>query len=1323
VSSPFPLTDLQQGYLVGMSSMIELGGFRPTHYMELDVAGFDQERAEAALNRLMERHEHLRTVVLPDGGQQVLEITEPIRLPVVDLSGMDSSGREAAIAATRDRLRADGVDPLRWPLFEVLVHRIRPYRAHVHIALSLLLLDGRGIRQLVREWLELYRDPAVVLPPVTTTYRAARLALAEREQTDAYREQWRYWAGRLDTLPEAPALPLAGALEAVRPVRFTRRTCSLDAAAWRRLRAAAGAHRMLPATALLHAFAETIGAWAATPHFCLNVLHQTWSEASPEWKMTVGQFGATLALEVDQRGDLDYWARGQRLQRQLWKDLAHAEVSAVRVMREVAGRRGWRPRAMLPYVFTSMLSSAGHTPMPPGPACRTVGTYLCTPQVLIDNQIQDGPDGGVECVWDVVDDAFPPGLPDAMFESYRRLLGTLTAPAPPSRVDLVSAAHRAVVERVNETAGPLPAGRLEDGFLRRAAVDPGAIALVTSERTMSYGELEAASRAVAAAVRVRGAGRGDLIPVVMAKGWEQVAAIIGVLRAGAAYCPVDSGLPAGRIRQLVAECRAPVMLGQHGGPAGTQPGEHGLPSALVVGDLPDASGPVPSGPGDAGDLAYVIYTSGSTGQPKGVEIEHQGAVNTIADVNARIGLGPGDRVFGISALSFDLSVWDIFGTLSAGATLVLPDPSPRPDPEGWATASRRHGVTVWNSVPALAEMLQEVAAQSPEPVPPVRAFLLSGDWISGALVGRLRRLWPDARVIAMGGATEASIWSNVYEIGRVDPAWHAIPYGYPMANQTMRVLDGRLEPRPPWAIGQIYIGGAGLARGYRDDPARTAERFICHPVTGERLYRTGDLGRYWPDGTIEFLGREDRQLKIQGFRIEPGEIETAVRCHPAVRDCLVRGETAPGGSRRLVALVVPEPAGQPERLTSDDILAHLRARLPYYMVPGQLHVVPRLPLTANGKVEMPSATTRSKPPVRRMAASDPALGAQMTRLAALWADLLDLPEVGPDDDFFALGGNSLLALRLVHRARAELGMVFEFGQVFQAPTVRAMTASAHQGEREPSRAVTLSVADGPDLFLFHPVGGSVVSYLPLAQAWDGPVRAFQSAALTDPSASAAATSLTAMAAGYLTELCRIRSGGPYLLGGWSMGGVLAYEVARQLAVAGERAWPFMIDSVPGQPGRRGTVVMKYLEFLTDLGAGRLAPGTAAALSATAPAELARAARDAAVTGGLLPPEIGVPDFERLAATHAANLASLGGYTPGPFDGPALLFVAGQADRPDPVPAWRAVCPRLTVRTLSCDHYTVVAGRWPAVIAEAVRTWSAGLKAPLVPVVSGKGEVR
>ncbi|MGW3498380.1 non-ribosomal peptide synthetase [Streptomyces sp. NPDC001020] len=1308
---PFPLTDLQAAYLVGSSPLMDLGGFRPTLYTEMDVVGFDPVAASRAVDLLIARHEHLRTV-MSEEGQRVLppEEVRPFRLRTADLTALTPGEREAELLRTRERMRDEGPAPTGWPLFEITANRIRRHRTRVHFAMSLLLLDSASTRRLQAEWWTLYRDPGAELPPPPGTFREIVLARTAEEDSPAHREQWRYWEERLDTLPGAPRLPLARPESSIHSARLTRRSCVLGPQEWQRFRANFRAHRVLPTTGLLHVYAEVLGAWAAEPAFCVNVLHQNWVARRPEAAHVVGQFSATLPLEVDLTRSPDFFTRAALLQKRLWEDMRHSDVSAIRVTRELAARRGWTSRAALPYVFNSMLGPAERQEGARG-FCRTVTSALRTPQVLVDQQIKDAPGGGVECVWDTVDEAFPDGLVDAMFDAYARMIRQLAAPtgadAPP---EPPGASHRELVERLNApaAAGP-PPGRLEDGFLRAATAHPGRPAVITAGRTLSYGELDGLSRSVAQWLTGNGIGPGDVVPVVMAKGWEQVAAVLGVLRSGAAYCPVAVELPPGRIARLLDACSARAVLVQSHRTPG--PDAVGGRPALHVDQVSAAGPPLPGRTGDGGDLAYVIHTSGSTGDPKGVMIGHGAALNTVADINRRLRLVAGDRVFGISSLSFDLSVWDVFGTLAAGAALVVPEATDHPDPEGWAEAASAHGVTVWNSVPALAEMLVEVLAQpGAVALPPLRAFLLSGDWVPVTLPDRMRALWEGVRVLALGGATEASIWSNWFEVDRVDPSWRSIPYGRPLDGQTMRVLDHGMAVRPPWAVGRIHIGGLGLAQGYAGDPERTAERFVRCPHTGERLYWTGDLGRYWPDGTIEFLGREDRQVQIQGFRVEPGEVEAAVRSHPGVVECVVAATRAPGGKLRLVSLVVPEEGSGVDEA---QILAHLRERLPAYMVPGRVGVVERLPLTANGKVDTGGIAALLTGPASGGADALPPDDKVMRRLGELWEELLGVADVGPDSDFFALGGNSLLALRLVNRVRTELGTAVPFGRIFESPTLRAFAAAVHDGTASAACAVTLSDGEetggGQPLILFHPVGGSVAGYLDLARSWPGPVHAFQSRMLVQGAGPSGDPDLETMAASYLRELRELVPTGPYLLGGWSMGGVLAFEVARQLTAEGEQCRVVMIDSMATEERLPDTEAERLVEFLGDLAGGRLPAAAAAAVHEAAGDDLPAAARAVAVAHGLLPPEVDDAQFARLAGAHAHNLAVLGAYRPGPCDVPVLLFVARQrhGDLHGPGGGWRALCPRTEVEFLEGDHYSIVADGGLRAVGERVRRWPAG----------------
>lgn len=1317
----FPLTDIQSAYMVGRSRLIELGG-RQQYYLELDAVDFDPQRAEAAVNLLVARHEHLRTVMGEDGLQRVMPAGAVARVPftVHDLTGLDAAARDAALRRTRERMCDDGLDPAGWPLFEVAASRIRRHRYRVHLRASLLLLDAPGIRTVVGEWWELYQRPCADLPPVAATFREWRTAMAARESGEEFDKQWQYWRERLDGLPEAPQLPLARQPQSIEAVRFHGRTSYLTGEQWRQFCENFRKHRVLPTTALLHVYAEALGAWAAVPRFCLNVVHLNHATRHGGGEQVVGQRTATLPLEIDLTSG-GFWERAQRMQRQLWRDMANSDVTAVRISRELAARRGWTQRATLPYVFTSNQgpgweSMAAYS----RPRFRFLERIQHTPQVLVDDQIRDMPDGGIGSNIDFVDEAFPDGLPELVVEAYHGMLQALAGPnGADIEPDLVPARHRALIAAVNETSATVPDGRLEDGFLRQAELRGDEPAVVTSDRTLTYRELEQRSRAVARWLIGQGVRRDDIVPIVMSKGWEQIVAALGVLRAGAAYCPVDAAVPALPMRDMLDECGTRILLTQsHSFPAHAE----GLPHARLNIDAADttdtaagadtasaadtgAAEPLPPVETGPDDLAYVIYTSGSTGKAKGVMIEHRAALNTVLDINQRLGLRPDDRVFGISSMSFDLSVWDVFGTLAVGATLVLPDATSRPDPFAWAQAAARHGVTVWNSVPALTEMLVEIAEQRPDaPRPAIRAFMLSGDWIPTTLPDRMRRLWPGVRVMAMGGATEAAIWSNLYDVGEADPQWASIPYGRPLTNQTMRVLDHNLDVRQPWATGRIYIGGTGLARGYRNDPERSAERFIRHPQTGERLYWTGDLGRYWPDGTIEFLGREDRQVKILGFRVEPGAVETAARSHPDVRECVVCVDDAPGGQRRMMLLATPEPGAQAD---PRDLAAHLRTMLPHYMVPAQIRMVEHLPLTGNGKVDV--ARARALLAAADTAADDAADGSPVTKqLQDIWADLLQLPSVEVNGNFFALGGNSLLALRMVNRVRAELGVDLPLGQVFEAPTVRAFAACVAEGAGDVGCRVELGRdAEGEEIFLFHVLGGSVAPYLAFAQGWPGPVHGFQSRGLARADAELP-PDLETMAADYLDQIQRDKPQGPYLLGGWSMGGFLAWEVAGQLSAQGHQAYVLMIDTDIPDIKLPETEVGRHLAFMINLTMGPTGQDVVDAISAAPPGEVVRTAHAASVAHGLLPAEVDEAGYERLMRVHENDLRVVEKWQPGPMHQPAVLFLAeDEHERPDPVAFWRERAPQLQVLPAPGDHFTIGEGDRLAEIARRGARWIEG----------------
>nr|VFJ52798.1 MAG: non-ribosomal peptide synthase domain TIGR01720/amino acid adenylation domain-containing protein [Candidatus Kentron sp. FW] len=1044
---PFPLTDIQEAYLLGRVGGFELGGFSVHEYIEVDCP-YDETQLIAfnqACQRLIERHDMLRATIEPDGRLRVLEEVPTYVIPSTDLTGRPEEVVQGTLAKIREEMSHEVIDTYTWPAFNIRATRIGQRLVRLHFSFDILMMDASSLSLLYKELFHLTRNPEVTLPPLALTFRDYVLTRKKIRDTAHYKQARDYWFGHLDELPPAPELPLAVAPETLSAPRFSRRIYTLSAGVWRRLKDRGAKAGLTVSGILLAAFAEILTIWSKPPRFTINLTQFDRLSLHPQINDIVGDFTSLLLVQIDNTFAESFERRADRIQKQLWENLSHNAISAVEVLRELTRRRGG-DYATMPVVFTSMLGlgSVEEDMLPSNWLGEFVYNITQTPQVWIDHQVFEY-NGELIFNWDCVDELFPPGLLDEMFAAYCRLLELLSIDESAwqrgSLYELLLTEQLAKRAIVNDTAGAVSPALLHDFFIAQARERPDAPAVIAPGRTLSYGELLDLAKRTAHWLQRHDVApntpANTLIAVVMEKGWEQVVAVLGILMAGGAYLPIDAHLPAARRNDLLTDGEAHLALTQPRfsdleWPDGTRRfviSEENL--AQEAANVEEASvTETATGPEE---LAYVIYTSGSTGRPKGVMIDHRGAVNTILDINRRFTVTQADRVLCLSALNFDLSVYDIFGVLAAGGVLVIPEEEGLRDPAHWQALMFEHGITLWNTVPALKQMLVEHLESRAEPVPPgMRLVMMSGDWIPLDLPGRIRALWPEVEIIGLGGATEASIWSNFYPIEEFDPDWKSIPYGKPLANQFFQVLDGNLEPRPVWVPGDLYIGGIGLAKGYWNDPAKTAERFITHPDTHKRLYRTGDLGRYLPDGNLEFLGRSDFQVKIRGHRIELGEIEAVLTSHPAIREAVV---TAVGEERNLDALaayVVPFDPGQFGDGIAEELKAHVGAGLPGYMVPATFTVLDALPLTASGKVDR-----RALPDPDSAIDGDnyePPRNADEQQLATIWSEVLKRPDIGIHDNFFDLGGDSILGIQIVARARGS-GLGFSPRDIFQHQTI------------------------------------------------------------------------------------------------------------------------------------------------------------------------------------------------------------------------------------------------------------------------------------------------
>jgi len=913
VNKPFPLTDIQHAYWIGRGDSLELGNIAVHAYMEIEHDELDIERLARAWRALVQRHDMLRMIINPDGGQQVLSSVPEYEIKLINLSGKDITAAEHSLRRTREAMSHQILSTDEWPLFDIRATQYENHKVRLHISLDILMADLWSLFRLFSEWRVLYDNPSEILPKLELSFRDYVLAEQSLEDEPFFQSSRDYWLARLDELHPAPELPMARRPSDISRPKFVRHSHEIEKSEWERLQKIAAASGITPSGLLLSAFSEVLVRWSRHPRFTLNLTLFNRLPLHPQVNQIVGDFTSTILLSIDNSGDSSFEERASRIQKQLYSDLEHRAFNGVRVLRELAQRRAGIPNAAMPVVFSSALGlgavekGAVDTRLG-GQLGDVIYTITQTPQVWLDHQVFEYR-GALRFNWDVVEALFPSGMIDAMFATYCDLLRNLAnqpeAWKAEQAIDLRESQHLRRAQ-INNTGSERSSAMLHELVQDQARSNPTVEAVVSCNRRLTYSELAIESCRLARKVRSFGVQPNSLVAIVLNKGWEQVVAVLGALTSGAAYLPVDPELPDARRKHLLNHGEVSLVI------TDTDLGNRlAWPEGVTTVCIDDPSLANESGgPLDnrqkQDDLAYVIYTSGSTGEPKGVMIQHSAVVNTVQDINSRYDVTSDDRALAVSALSFDLSVYDIFGPLAVGGTVVIPDIDAIRDPAQWWQLIRKERITLWNSVPALFQMLIDyLAGSGKDSACHLRLAMLSGDWIPLELPGRAHELWKSLQIISQGGATEASIWSIFYPVEKVDPNWQSVPYGTPLANQQFYILNDKLEACPDWVAGQLYIAGAGLAQGYWRDEKKTKASFVTHPVSRQRLYRTGDIGRYYPDGVIEFLGREDSQVKVNGYRIELGEIETVLGQNAEVKDVVVSVFGERLGDKRLVAYVVP----------------------------------------------------------------------------------------------------------------------------------------------------------------------------------------------------------------------------------------------------------------------------------------------------------------------------------------------------------------------------------------------------------------------------------
>ena len=897
MKQPFPLTDVQYAYWVGRDEEQALGGIDCHAYLEFDGGNIDPERLEKAWNVLQYHHPMLRACFLEDGTQKILDKPYCEKIKVHDFSRMSSEEAEVMAVSIRERLSHRKLKIEEGEVAGIELTLFPENRARMHVDMALLVADVQSLQILLRDLAAAYRGES--LPAESKGWNFASYLERQKEEDKEERNNAEgYWKKRLEHLPKGPGLPLAKRPQEVTKTVFNRRIVRIGKEEWAHLQVRAKEYQTTPAMVLLTAYATVLERWSRNHRFLINIPFFNRKTEQQGLEDVIADFTTLLLLEIDCEGNPTFAELLDRIQKQLHEDMKYTAYSGVQVQRDLAQMYG-DASAVAPVVFACNLG----TPLVNDTFRKELGqfSYMIsqTPQVWNDFQSYED-ENGVQLTWDSVDKLFPENMIPDMLECFENLLHELGKKDWNQRFDVLPEKRKREIEDTARTGVPERVECLHWAVMNHAEVCPEDIALIDagSGRSVSYGELKARATAVAAGISEKDI-KGVPVALTLPRGIEQIEAALGILLSGNSYLSVSLSQPKDRralihektgVRYVVTNRELSEKLDW---PEGTE--------ILVMEGMEEGQENVRLPEVSPKDSAYIIMTSGSTGVPKGVEIAHESAWNTVQDINEKYHVTSADRALAVSAMDFDLSVYDVFGILGAGGTLVLLPEQERRNADYWLEQVLKYQITVWNSVPVLLDMLL-IRAESMKQKLPIRAVMLSGDWIGMDLPQRVAAWTEDCQFVAMGGATEASIWSNYQNVTLPMPKnWKSIPYGKPLRYQAYRVVDEYGRDCPYWAEGELWIGGFGVAKGYRGDSALTGQKFITDQYG--RWYRTGDLGRIWDDETIEFLGRKDHQVKIRGHRIELGEIEHAIQEFPGVAHAVVDTVSDGHGNKTLAAYI------------------------------------------------------------------------------------------------------------------------------------------------------------------------------------------------------------------------------------------------------------------------------------------------------------------------------------------------------------------------------------------------------------------------------------
>lgn len=1269
---------------------------------------------EAVFNSILSRHESLRTSFRSVNGTPV-QIVNPHSqyvMPIVDLGGLDERDREAMAFRLSNEDAQRPIDLAVAPVARVELLQLGP-EEHVfvlgihHVAYD-LWSGGLLLEEIEQIYLALTKGEPLMLPPLSVQY--ADYAVWQRQwlQGEVLERQLSYWKGRLEGLSAAPMeIPTDRPRPLIESMQGSSEYTIYSKHLAEGMNAMARREGVTEFMASLAIFQLLLHRYTGQDDIVVGSVIANRNRV--ELEGVVGFFDNTIVLRVDASGNPPFPEFLSRVREAALGAYANQHLPFEVLVQELQPERRSSRTPLIQAMFVYLLNYPAMEREVAG--LKVVPYNLNSGRAMFDlifgiHETHRGIEGELNYNCDLFDS----GTITRISGHYERLLDAVIA-NPRQRVDeiaMLSESERTqVLIEWNKTQRDYRVDRcLQQMFELQVERTPASIAVAFEEEGITYAELNRRANQIAHYLRKLGVGPEVRVAVCLYRSIDMLAGILGILKAGGAYVPLDPSYPPERMAYMVQDVAAPILLTQErvkeerGQVIATETSAQTVYLDANWDQIGQESMSNPAPIAAVDDLAYVIYTSGSTGLPKGVAITHRNAVSFLQWAHEAFPDNRLDGVLASTSVCFDLSIFELFLPLCFGGRVILAD-----NVLALPKMAQRTEVTLINTVPsAIRELLNGDGLPDS-----IKVVNLAGEPLTTELSQQIYATCPVDDLYNLYGPSETTTYSTFARIAAAKGRPPTI--GQPIANTQCYVLDQECNLVPPAVPGELYIGGAGIARGYLNRPESTAERFVPDSLglsPGARMYRTGDRLRWLADGNLEFLGRIDQQVKLRGFRIEPGEIEAVLSSHPSVREAVVIVREDPAQGRRLVAYVVAK--GEPS-MSTPELRSHLQSKLPEYMVPSAFVMLEELPRTPSGKLNRRALPAPGAVWAERGESYLAPRDDVEFQLIRIWEKLLDVKGIGIRDSFFDLGGYSLLGLRLMTYIQEQFGRHLLLGTLLENPTVERLASLLRQEVIDLERSALVPINPGGSalpFFCVHPIGGNVLCYMELARQL-GPERPFYGFQLPESAKDGELDTIEAMASHYLDHLREVQPDGPYRLGGWSMGGVVAFEMAQLLVGQGQRVELLaLIDSFVPQSnsGVRNLDDRVFLEsFIDDLEglSGKSIGLFVEGLQRVTIDDVLRQLLDRLRALDIVPVGFRLPELQRMFKLYSTNLRALLTYEPRAYPAKAVLFRAEESTQEqngDATLGWsKFILDGVEVHEIEADHYSLMAGSGVRLLAE------------------------